>query len=133
MRHSSRPIRGTKEKEKRVVVVSCIMTSLCTRRFLLCFRRRNSRLSVLFVSTLAALPTIGRHKSRARRKKRPFWAARPFEHGGSQERCGKERERERGRRVDDVCFAVVDISVLSVLNPSLSLSRSLSFSPSCVI
>lgn len=31
------------------------MTSLCTRRFLSCFRRHDSRLSILFVSTLAAL------------------------------------------------------------------------------
>lgn len=48
-------------------------------------------------------------------------------------RCGEEREgkreRERGRRVDDVCFAVVDISVLSVFSahpyPSFGLSLSL--------
>lgn len=52
--------------------------------------------------------------------------------GGTRSESGRqekeqfgEKEKERGRRVDDACFAVVDISVLSVPPPC---SRSLSLS-----
>lgn len=129
MRHSSRPICGTRERKRKES--SCITTSLCTRRFLSCFRRRDSTtLGSLCQHPRRFLPTIGRHKSRTRRKKRLF-RARPFERGGSQKdaaRRARERktEKERGRRVDDVCFAVVDISG-TVCSQSVLIPLSLSY------
>lgn len=150
MRHSSRPIRGTREIEERVVLVvvvhhdvvmyppfSPVFSSPWLTTFgSLCQHPRRS------------LPMIGRHKSRTRRKKRLF-RARPFERGGSQkdaaerERRGREKseserrsERERGCRVDDVCFAVVDISVLSVsthLQPPLDFFLSIVRYPSSIV
>lgn len=64
------------------------------RLFSTCFRRRGSLGSLSAPLPLSlSLPTIGRHKSRTRWKKRLF-RARPFERVEREKRRDKEGERE---------------------------------------
>lgn len=117
-----------KEKKRNRRRVSRCRYVHTHRLFSTCFRRRGS-LDSLSAPLPLSLPTIGRHKSRTRWKKRLF-RARPFERvewDGAKREKGRQREKQResedvGSTTRSSCFAVVDISVLSVLVPSLSLS-----------